>query len=173
MRASSGTAVFENNYDRSQRAALLRSIGDLLSNPNLPPAKSAMTSGFLTSVRAYLINLPAIPIGETNSVQAEWDEITGLIESLAAAAAADTESATQLLQARLAWQTTQRNALIGLFFMLSLLVYIGHWLMVAAQYRQDKALADTRQARHELTDLLAKQKHMFAVVGHELRTPGL
>ena len=171
MRASAGTAVFENNYDRSQRAALLRSIGDLLSNPNLPPAKSAMTSVFLTSVRAYLINLPAIPIGETDAVQAEWDEITGLIESLAAAAAADTESATQLLQARLAWQTTQRNALIGLFFMLSLLVYIGHWLMVAAQYRQDKALADTRQARHELTDLLAKQKHMFAVVGHELRTP--
>ena len=46
MRASAGTAVFENNDDRSQRAALLRSIGDLLSNPNLPPAKSAMTSVF-------------------------------------------------------------------------------------------------------------------------------
>ena len=171
MRASSGTAVFETNYYRSQRAALLRSIGDLLSNPNLPPAKSAMTSDFLTSVRAYLINLPAIPIGETDAVQVEWDEITGLIQSLAAAAAADTESATQLLQARLAGQTTQQNALIGLFFMLSLLVFIGHWLMVAAQHRQDKALADARKARHELTDLLAKQKHMFAVVGHELRTP--
>ena len=128
MRAISGTAVFESNYYRSQRAALLRSIGDLLSNPNLPPAKSAMTSDFLTSVRAYLINLPAIPIGETDAVQTEWDELTGLIQLLAAAAAADTESATQLLQARLAWQTTQRNALIGLFFMLSLLVFISHWL---------------------------------------------
>ena len=171
MRASSGNAVFESNYDRSQRAALLRSTGDLLSNPNLPPANSAMTSDFLTSVRAYLTNLPAIPIGETDAVQAEWDEFTGLIQSLAVIAAADNEAATQLLQARLAWQTSQRNALIGLFFMLSLLVFIGHWLAAAAQHRQDKALADARKARHELTDLLAKQKHMFAVVGHELRTP--
>ena len=48
---------------------------------------------------------------------------------------------------------------------------MGAWLMVAAQRRQDDALADLRKARHELTDLLAKQEHMFAVVGHELRTP--
>ena len=53
MRASSGTAVFESNYYRSQQAALLRSIGDLLSNPNLPPVNSALTSDFLASVRAF------------------------------------------------------------------------------------------------------------------------
>ena len=90
---------------------------------------------------------------------------------MATRAAADNELATQLLQARLDWQISQRNALIGLFFALSLMVFIGHWRMVVAQHRQDNALADARKARHELTDLLAKPKHMFAVVGHELRTP--
>ena len=171
MRASAGTAVFESDYYRSQQAALLRSIGDLLSNPNLPPVNSALTSDFLTSIRAYLTNLSAMPIGETDAVQGEWDEFTRIIQSLATRAAADNDSATQLLQARLDWQISQRNALIGLFFALSLLVFVGHWLMVVAQHRQDNALADARKARHELTDLLAKQKHMFAVVGHELRTP--
>ena len=171
MRASAGNSVFESSYYRSQIVALVRFTEDLLGNPNLPPINSALSSDFLISVRAYLVNLPVMPIGDTDSVQAEWDYLTGLIQSLATDAAADNELATQLLQARLEWQTSQRNALAGLFFALSLMVFIGHWRMVVAQHRQDNALADARKARHELTDLLAKQKHMFAVVGHELRTP--
>ena len=171
MRASAGNAVFESGYYRSQQAAFLRMTADLLSNPNLPPANSALNSDFLRSVRAYMIDLSAMPIGDTDSVQTEWDELTELIQSLATRAAADNELANQLLQARLQWQTSQRNALAGLFFALSLLVFMGAWLMIAAQRRQDDALADLRKTRHELTDLLAKQKHMFAVVGHELRTP--
>ena len=69
MRASAGTVVFESGYYRSQQAALLRSIGDLLSNPNLPPVNSALTSDFLTSIRGYLTNLPSMPIGETDALQ--------------------------------------------------------------------------------------------------------
>ena len=163
--------VFESGYYRSQQAALLRVTEDLLGSPNLPPINSALSSDFLISVRAYLTNLPVMPIPDTDSVQAEWDHLTELIQSLVTAAAADNQLATQLLQARLEWQTNQRNALAALFFALILMVFIGHWRMVVAQHRQDNALADARKARHELTDLLNKQKHMFAVVGHELRTP--
>ena len=97
MRANAGTVVFESDYYRSQQAALLRSIGDLMSNPNLPPVNSALTSDFLTSIRAYLTNLSALPVSETDAVQGEWDEFTGIIQSLATRAAADNDSATQLL----------------------------------------------------------------------------
>ena len=119
----------------------------------------------MTSVRAYLINLPAIPIGETDAVQAEWDEITGLIESLAAAAGGGHRIGYSTVASASCMANNPTKADQVIFHAQSAGVY-RPLADGVAQYRQDKALADTRQARHKLTDLLAKQKHMFAVVGH-------
>ena len=123
MRASAGNTVFESGYYRSQQAAFLRMTADLLSNPNLPPANSALNSDFLRSVRAYMIDLPAMPIGDTDSVQAEWDELTELIQSLATRAAADNERESVVASTSL-WQTSQEMHWLACF-LLSLPVFMG------------------------------------------------